>query len=230
MKPEVWLVRLAVSAVLGGLIGFERQIHGRPAGLRTHMLVCLGATILIIGGISSLGDDPSGSAGLHPDTARLAAGVVTGIGFLGAGAIVRTGELVRGLTTAACIWLVAVIGVVSGLGLFALAGAACLLTLVVLVGLEYLEDRIPPVAYARVSILFEARDMEAAVERSKKGLAGIRGLLIRDIHTSAGALGEGSVEVELFLRVRRAFLAAQVVARLSRMEGVRSVCWKGETE
>ncbi|HNR12864.1 MAG TPA: MgtC/SapB family protein, partial [Thermodesulfobacteriota bacterium] len=107
LNAEV-LLRLGVAFLLGGIIGFERQMHGRPAGLRTHILVCVGSAVVMIAAKSQ----PSFYA-LAPDVhmtidpGRIVAGIMTGIGFLGAGAIVRTGDFVRGLTTAACIWLVA---------------------------------------------------------------------------------------------------------------------------
>lgn len=118
------VLRLLLAAVLGGIIGFQRERSQRPAGLRTHMLICIGAALFTIVGIAGF---PGGDPG------RIAAGIVTGIGFLGAGAILhRQGGIVIGLTTAASIWTVAAIGVAVGAGLYILSAAAALIALVVL--------------------------------------------------------------------------------------------------
>ncbi len=100
--------RLVLSAVLASVVGFEREMHGRPAGLRTHMLVGLGATLFTIASVEI--------AGTRGDTGRIAAQIVTGVGFLGAGTIIQHGSVVRGLTTAATLWAVAGVGLAVGLG------------------------------------------------------------------------------------------------------------------
>jgi putative Mg2+ transporter-C (MgtC) family protein len=103
------LLRLFVAAVLGGAIGLERELRERQAGLRTHLVVCVGAALFTLVGAY-------GFASPHTDPTRIAAQIVTGIGFLGAGAIIRQGLSVRGLTTAATLWLVAAIGMAAGAG------------------------------------------------------------------------------------------------------------------
>jgi len=106
--PEV-LLRLFVAAVLGGAIGVERELRERQAGLRTHLVVCVGAALFTLVGAYAFTSP-------HTDPSRIAAQIVTGIGFLGAGAIIRQGLSVRGLTTAATLWLVAAIGMAAGAG------------------------------------------------------------------------------------------------------------------
>ena len=123
------VVRLAVSVVLGGLIGFEREAEGKPAGMRTHMLVCLGATLFMLISIESPDFFPGAKT---VDPGRIAAQVVTGVGFLGAGTILRAGGTVRGLTTAASIWAVAAIGLAVGVGYYVTACVATGLALLVL--------------------------------------------------------------------------------------------------
>ena len=126
MGTEVtMLLRLLLSAVLGGVIGFERERAKKPAGLRTHILICLGACLFTVVSIYGFGGD----------IARVAAGVVTGIGFIGAGAIIRGGRegIIAGLTTAATIWSVAGIGLAAGAGLYLVAVVATLLILLVLI-------------------------------------------------------------------------------------------------
>lgn len=125
----VVVASLVLALVLGGLIGMERELTGHPAGLRTHILVCLGSTILSL--ISVRLTRVLGTTG---DPARLAAQIVSGIGFLGAGAIVREGNSVRGLTTAASIWTTSAIGIAVGAGAF-FAQLAVLSTGVVLFAL-----------------------------------------------------------------------------------------------
>ena len=125
------VLRLIVAALLSAVIGLERELRQQDAGLRTHMLVGLGAALFASVGIA-MGSDPT----------RIAAQVVSGIGFLGAGAIFRSGETIRGLTTAAGLWLVAAVGVSAGSGLIQLAVIATVVGLAILYGLSPLVDRI----------------------------------------------------------------------------------------
>lgn len=124
-----WLMieRLLISAIMGGLIGVERQMHEKPAGLRTHVLVCMGATLFTLLSLSFSSSDASAV-----DVSRVAAGVVTGIGFLAAGSIFRDKERVRGLTTAADLWVIAAIGLSIGLGYYSVAVVATIVTLLIL--------------------------------------------------------------------------------------------------
>jgi len=124
-------LRLALAASLGGAIGLEREWRHKPAGLRTNMLIALGSAIFSILSVEL------GTAAGSPD--RVAAQVVTGIGFLGAGAILRSGENVHGLTTAATIWVNAGIGMAAGLGAYGIAYGGATITLVVLLLLPLME-------------------------------------------------------------------------------------------
>jgi putative Mg2+ transporter-C (MgtC) family protein len=127
------LARLALAAVLGAAIGFERELREREAGLRTHLLVCLGSALFTI--VSAYGFHEfltSGGAVVRTDPTRIAAQIVTGIGFLGAGAIIRQGISVRGLTTAATLWVAAAIGMAAGAGYYSGAVLGTVLTLAAL--------------------------------------------------------------------------------------------------
>jgi putative Mg2+ transporter-C (MgtC) family protein len=127
------LLRLALAAVLGGLIGVERELREREAGLRTHLLVSLGSALFtIVGAYGFHAFLDSGQSVVRADPTRIAAQIVTGIGFLGAGAIIRQGLSVRGLTTAATLWVVAAVGLAAGAGYYS---AATITTAVVLVAL-----------------------------------------------------------------------------------------------
>jgi putative Mg2+ transporter-C (MgtC) family protein len=117
-------LRILLAAVLGAIIGFQRAYAGKPAGTRTHSLICLGAALFsVTSELGLIGADPG----------RIAAGVVTGIGFLGAGAIIhREGGLVAGLTTAATIWAVAAIGLAAGMGMYIISAVGAFIVLVIL--------------------------------------------------------------------------------------------------
>jgi putative Mg2+ transporter-C (MgtC) family protein len=135
-----FVVRLLVAMVLGSLVGMERQTRGRSAGLRTNILVCLGSAAIIVAFQKlSLEFSMGAESAIRMDPARAAAGVITGIGFLGAGTIVKSKDFVRGLTTAASIWVVSAVGVTVGLGEYVIA---VVLTLLVLFSL-YALHRLP---------------------------------------------------------------------------------------
>jgi putative Mg2+ transporter-C (MgtC) family protein len=132
------LVRMGVAAVVGAIVGMDRERQGKPAGLRTHVLVAAGAALFVIAA-SEVGMPTA-------DMSRVIQGVAAGIGFLGAGAILKLSDAreIRGLTTAATIWMTAALGVAAGLGRLGLAFAAAVLTLVTLTALGWLEDRVWP--------------------------------------------------------------------------------------
>jgi putative Mg2+ transporter-C (MgtC) family protein len=127
MTPELEAaLRLIYAAVLGGIIGFQRERYNKPAGLRTHILICLGSALFTVASVYGF----AGNVG----PARVAAGVVTGIGFIGAGVIFRgmKGDKVVGITTAASVWITAAIGITAGVGMYIIAGVVTLITFVVL--------------------------------------------------------------------------------------------------
>ncbi|WP_069856810.1 MgtC/SapB family protein [Desulfoplanes formicivorans] len=135
----MFIVRLLVAMILGAFVGLERQTRGREAGLRTNILVCLGsATIIVVFQKLSMEFNVGAESAIRMDPARAAAGVITGIGFLGAGTIVKSKDFVRGLTTAASIWVVSAIGVTVGLGEFVIAYVLTMLVLVALYALHRL--------------------------------------------------------------------------------------------
>ncbi|MFD1557742.1 MgtC/SapB family protein [Paraburkholderia silviterrae] len=132
--------RLVLAAALGSVIGFERERLSWAAGLRTHMLVCVGSALIMI--VSAFGfADALGGEHVVLDPSRMAAQVVSGIGFLGAGSILLRGEIVRGLTTAASLWSVAAVGLAVGGGLYTAAISATIIILIILAGIKPLERR-----------------------------------------------------------------------------------------
>jgi len=145
--PSEVIVRLLVAALLGGMIGLEREIRGHEAGLRTNMLVSLGSALAMVVSLHFARMDwsawPSGSEFIRVDPARIAYGVMGGIGFLGAGTIMQTKGLIRGMTTAASIWCAAAIGLAAGVGMLLTATFVALLVLITLTVLRVIEPMFP---------------------------------------------------------------------------------------
>ena len=128
-----YFLRLILACVLGGMIGLERDLHGRNAGIRTNMLVCVGSALFTIVSISAQGADPS----------RIAAQIVCGIGFLGAGAILKDGFNIRGLTTAAYMWFIAAVGISCGLGQWVLSSVGAIGVLGLTISVKCMERMLP---------------------------------------------------------------------------------------
>lgn len=133
------VIRLLVAAVVGALVGLEREIHGHPAGMRTHLLVALGSALFTVLSAHGFG---AGGPGAPVDPTRIAAQIVTGIGFLGAGAIVKEGATIKGLTTAASLWATAALGMAAGAGAHLLGAVATAIVLFSLWPLHWVEDRV----------------------------------------------------------------------------------------
>jgi putative Mg2+ transporter-C (MgtC) family protein len=185
----VILIRVAAALVVGAAIGFERTFHGRPAGFRTHSLVCLASSLLmlvtvyqnqwmIVVPLDAIRTDPT----------RMAQGIMTGIGFLGAGVIFKEGLTVRGLTTAASIWVTAAIGILIGIGFYfaAIVGAAA--TLTILAAFRFLEQRLPAEFYAHYSLTFERGSVMA--EDELRRLIGDHGFSIANLSYSLSGGGK----------------------------------------
>jgi putative Mg2+ transporter-C (MgtC) family protein len=162
-------LRLVAALGAGALIGLERSYHGRPAGFRTHALVCMAssALMLVTAYQSHWFSAPEGALHASMDPTRMAQGIMTGIGFLGAGVIMKDGLSVRGLTTAASIWITAGIGILVGIGFFSAAGLTALLTIASLGGLRWIEQRMRTESYAHLSVRFTAEYAPAEAELLK---------------------------------------------------------------
>src|SRR4051812_47927054 len=163
--------RVAGALAIGAMIGFERSFHGRPAGFRTHSLVCIASTILMIVTVyqnqwMTFVDHDA----IRTDPTRMAQGIMTGIGFLGAGVIFKEGLTVRGLTTAASIWVTAAIGILVGIGFWfaAIVGAAA--TLIVLALFRFVEAKLPSEFYAHHLLRF-SRDRVMSEDDMRKMIA-----------------------------------------------------------
>jgi putative Mg2+ transporter-C (MgtC) family protein len=225
MPLEVELVlRLLMAAVLAGAIGLEREIRDQPAGFRTHMLVSLGACLFAV--ISAYGWVPFAEANpnvqITVDPTRIAAQIVTGIGFLGAGAILRSGMSVRGLTTAASLWVVAAIGAAVGLGAYVVGAATSLIALLTLLFLRPLRTRL---------VRGLKPDHEEYVVRAGADLQLER--LVADVATAGLRIDNlrideedgGEREIVMVLRIPHSQRPEDAAAILARAPGVRNVDW-----
>ncbi len=159
LGPHVSAISLNLAAawIAGAAIGMERSVHGRPAGFRTHALVCLSSALLMV--VFNFQEDWLGEIPvetLRSDPTRMAQGIMTGIGFLGAGVIFKDGMTVRGLTTAASIWVTASIGILFGIGFFFPAIVGTVITLGTLSAFRWIEAKIPSEIYANHLIRFPA--------------------------------------------------------------------------
>jgi putative Mg2+ transporter-C (MgtC) family protein len=175
--------RIALAATVGAVLGIERHMRGRAAGLRTNALVCMASALLIVvsRGAAMNGLSSDSHFQLNVDPSRMAAGIVTGIGFLGAGAIMRLKEsLIRGLTTAAEIWFVAAIGIAIGIGAYVLAGVAAGLALAILIGLHAVERRVHSVVYRTLVVATDGA-RRAAVEAACRGALGVEKITVQDV-------------------------------------------------
>jgi putative Mg2+ transporter-C (MgtC) family protein len=160
--------RLVAALAAGGLIGLERSHRGRPAGFRTHALVCLASSLLMLVTVYESHWMPRDAAArIVLDPTRMAQGIMTGIGFVGAGAIIKEGFSVRGLTTAASIWVTAAIGILTGVGFYFAALLGTVLTLGTLSAFRWIEARLPTESYAVFTVRFsrEAAMSETALRQ-----------------------------------------------------------------
>jgi putative Mg2+ transporter-C (MgtC) family protein len=183
-------LHLVVALGAGGIIGLERSYHGRPAGFRTHALVCLASCLLMILTVyHQRWFDASIIERVTLDPTRMAQGIMTGIGFLGAGVIMREGLTVRGLTTAASIWITAAIGIMIGVGFYFPAGVTIALTLIVLSVFRWIERRMPIEFYANLTLAFLRHD--ALPESELRSLIEQQGFVIANMNYSV--TGEGKI-------------------------------------
>ncbi len=176
------IIRVALAALLGSLIGAERQHHGRSAGFRTQLLVALGSAVAMVVSLQfgqHYGQSPAELSTIRVDPARVAYGVMTGVGFLGAGAVIRYGVNVRGLTTAASLWCTAAVGLAAGFGMYEVATAATLLVVFTLLVLPKLDKLIPSRQYK--SIVIEARSGQGMTIHSLADLLRSRKVKIVDV-------------------------------------------------
>ena len=190
--------RIIAALVAGGLIGIERSHRGRPAGFRTHAIVCMASSLLMLVTVYESHWFPRESAArVVLDPTRMAQGIMTGIGFVGAGAIIKEGFTVRGLTTAASIWITAAIGILTGVGFYFAALVGTVLVLGTLSTFRWIEARLPTETYAIFMVRF--RQDASITEPALRGLIESTGFSLHNL--SYRLYGElGQFEYRMVLR------------------------------
>jgi putative Mg2+ transporter-C (MgtC) family protein len=208
--------RLLVAAVLGAAIGLEREIHAHPAGMRTHLLVSLGAAAFTVISIFVFETPPSPNGTIPTDPSRVAAQIVSGIGFLGAGAILKYGSSVRGLTTAASLWATAAVGMAAG-------GAAWLVavvsTVIIVVSLGPLNAIVARLRLERAN-LFRIRIMAGRLEALGEISRALTASKVDIAGVNSQRHGEGRYEIELDLRLPAGTEQDAIVSLVSRVPDV----------
>lgn len=211
------IIRLLAASIFGALIGVEREIHGRPAGFRTHLLVSLGSALFVVVSIGFYEAFNHGSGNVDPS--RLAAQVVTGVGFLGAGAIIREQMSVRGLTTAACLWVASSIGVACGLGLFLLSAVVTTIALASLIILKKVEGMLSRDTYFILSV--KSDNKQGQLEHLKKILTD-SGLKVT-LHTMKCYLPNNLVEYKFQIKKRGKAMTVDAINLVSEVSGIQEV-------
>lgn len=211
------VVRLLLACLLGGIIGYERESTNRPAGFRTHILVCVGAALIMI----TAEYVSRRYAGLtNVDPTRLGAQVVSGIGFLGAGTIIREGVNVRGLTTAASLWAVSCVGIAAGIGFY---GGAVIATAIIYITLISLKRTEKHIARKNLRSLFRIRTRNIPGQISAIGcIFGKYSVTIKNIEFLNDA-DEDEIHIKYFVRIPGNVSPEKIMDELQRLEGIKDV-------
>jgi len=219
-----WVIvfRLVLSAVLSGIVGFEREFHGRAAGFRTHILLCVGSTLIML---TSIHIFDVYSSRVPIDPARLAAGVVTGIGFLGAGTIMRYKASVRGLTTATSLWVVAGIGLAVGSGLYFGGIFTTIIAVVALMFFSRLEHVMIRKDWYK-TVIIETKDGVEQLKKIRETLSEY-GSEINDFEVDRSEDGTNMI-LKFDLKLSTNKYNVQLIQDIARLEGIRSVKWEAE--
>ena len=216
--------RLIVAAILGGIVGMERGSGDRPAGFRTHILVCVGSALFMLVSIygfddiapvtTTLEDD----IGTRRDTARIAAQVVSGIGFLGAGTILHEGLTIKGLTTAASLWIVSAIGLAVGSGMYLLSTVATMLTMLTLVTFRTWEKRFAGTRSDRRFIRVVTRNTPGIITEITAFLSDC-GIKVKTLNVKTDNKN-GNIILELYLKIDRTIDMVEVADGIQNIDGV----------
>jgi putative Mg2+ transporter-C (MgtC) family protein len=213
------LTRLLLALLAGSLIGLERTLHGRPAGFRTHAIVSISCAMLMMLGVYyERLMPPSAYSYMRMDPTRMAQGIMTGIGFLGAGVIIKEAYSVRGLTTSASIWTSSSIGIMIGAGFYFIGFSAVAISLASLSLFRYVEDILPSMQYAKLTIVIDTRkitDEEEIFSMIKRAGA---------FHSRPGYTRDGErhlMKYSMTLRSRRANAFKRLSDNLNLLDSVR---------
>ena len=219
------ILRLLVAAVLGGIVGMERGSGDRPAGFRTHILVCAGSALIML--VSMYGFEGFADVPLkypnNRDSARIAAQVVSGIGFLGAGTILHEGITVRGLTTAASLWMISAIGLATGAGMYLVSVVATIITFTTLTTFHSVEKR-----FAAASSKSDKKYIRVVASNTPELVAEVatfltqNGIKVKTINVQNNSSND-KVVLELYLRFNKEVDLGIVIDGLRQIEGVKSI-------
>ena len=214
-------VKLLLAGLAGGLVGLEREKHGRPAGLRTNLLVAVGSCVMVIvseafytkyGGFDA-------QSMLRIDPSRVAAQIVTGVGFLGAGVILKEGPSVRGLTTAASLWTVAGLGMAFGMGFYSLGAIA---TVLVLISLTFLKKLDPIIRKDRfLTLTVTAANREGLLDELQKIFAE-RKLVVTDISSNLDLVSD-ELFYQLVITQQQKRVGHELTSTIRQLEGIRKI-------
>jgi putative Mg2+ transporter-C (MgtC) family protein len=217
-------IKLLVAALAGAAVGFEREKHGRPAGLRTHLLVAVGSCLIMV--VSEAFflkyDYLTADSAMRIDPARTAAQIVTGIGFLGAGVIIKEGLSVRGLTTAASLWVVSGLGMAFGMGLFLPGFFGTMIVLFSLFFLKKLEPNLKKDRYLCLTVI--ARQRESLFDELERIILG-RHLRISEFSSSLD-LASGDVAFEFVITQQKRRIGRELTAEMARLEGIKKISFR----
>ena len=214
------ILRLLLATFLGGVVGIERGSGDKPAGFRTHILVCTGSALIML--VSMYGFDTNYSDGSNRDSARIAAQVVSGIGFLGAGTIIHEGVTIRGLTTAASLWMVSAIGLAAGAGMYVLSIASTAIMLITLITFHSWEKRFAATSKsARRYIRLVVENDSAVIPAITAYLAESK-VKVRTMNITNNSRGNEMV-VELYLKMSKDLESQEVITGLQSISGVISL-------
>ena len=215
------IIKLLLAAFAGGLVGLEREKHGRPAGLRTNLLVAVGSCVMVIVSEAFYIKYAmfNTESLLRIDPSRVAAQIVTGVGFLGAGVILKEGASVRGLTTAASLWAVSGLGMAFGMGFYSLGGIA---TLLVLISLSFLKRLDPIIRKDRfLTLTVTAVNREGLLEELQ-GIFTSRKLLVSDLSSSLD-LDEGELFYQMVITQQQKRVGHELTAAIKQLEGIKKI-------
>ncbi len=218
------VLRLIVAAVLGGIVGMERGSGDRPAGFRTHILVCVGSALFMLVSIYGFDDiapvttNLEDDIGTRRDTARIAAQVVSGIGFLGAGTILHEGLTIKGLTTAASLWIVSAIGLAVGSGMYLLSTVATILTLMTLVTFRTWEKRFAGTRSERRFVRVVTRNTPGIITEIT-GYLSECGIRVKTLNVKSDNKNNNII-LEIYLKIDKNIDMGEVADGIQNIDGV----------
>ncbi|MBI5183311.1 MAG: MgtC/SapB family protein [Nitrospinae bacterium] len=223
MEQHLIIIKLLLSAVLGGLIGIEREVHGRPAGFRTHILIATGSALLMMTSqyIFEVYQGLSDESVVRIDPGRIAAMTIASMGFLGAGVIVRERGQVRGLTTAACLWVVTAVGLGVGCGFYLASVITTFISILSLIVLRYVERNVKKDWYRRAIITTE--DTEGQLIKIDNLLKKNKGRILKIGFDKDIIRKEISYDIDI--NFRKDLVDSKVMEELSMINGIKKVQW-----